>query len=169
MYKEAREVYAKSQAEADSSKSPDSYIKGKLANMHADIGDTYMDINMQKEAAAEYKKALSLCSNYIDIRTKLGIALREKGDIKGSIEQFKMVKKEKPGYSPAGIGLGLAYYSNKQRKLAAKAWHQVLEADPGNERATMFLRLVEGPRKKVKKVTKKTKAAKKTTKKKKRS
>src|SRR5512137_54997 len=57
----------------------DPFIRGKLANQHADLGDIYFDLGLHGEAVAEYRKAVDLGPKFADLRTKLAIALRERG------------------------------------------------------------------------------------------
>ncbi|OGQ04944.1 MAG: hypothetical protein A2W61_01425 [Deltaproteobacteria bacterium RIFCSPLOWO2_01_44_7] len=141
-YQEAKKLYGNLQKKkGNSSHDIEPVLKGKLSNMHADVGDTYRSVGLYKHAVEEYKKALELNSSYVDIRTKLGVALREAGNIAGAIKEFKQVIKEDSRYQMARIQLGVAYYSSGDLKEAKKEWEAVLKQDPENESAKIYLRL----------------------------
>src|SRR5512142_3175912 len=60
-YREAQEAYQ--QALHHSGAAPgklDTFVKGKLANMYAEIGDVYASSGMHAQAMAEYERALAL-------------------------------------------------------------------------------------------------------------
>src|SRR5689334_19823276 len=61
-YDRAREVYTR--AVSASTSQPDAldrFARGKLANMHADLGAAYAGLGRFDEAVREYGKALELC------------------------------------------------------------------------------------------------------------
>lgn len=118
-------------------------LKGKLSNLHADLGDIYRSIGLYPHAVAEYEKALEFNPTYLDIRTKLGIALREKGDLENSLKEFKKILKQDGDYLHAKIQLGISHYSAGKTKEAKKEWEEVLKKDPANETAKIYLRLGE--------------------------
>ena len=62
-YDKAQKIYRQAKeykgVEADAQdRLPDSFVRGKLANMHAELGDTYWGIGLFEEALEEYSKAL---------------------------------------------------------------------------------------------------------------
>lgn len=130
-------------------------LRGKLSNLHADIGDIYRSIGLFSLAIEEYKKALTLNPTYVDIRTKLGQALRENGRSNDSLLQLQEVLKKKPKYSPALIQLGVTFYTMDKVSDAKKAWKKALEGEPGNEYARMYLRLCIATQSAMKKSVKK--------------
>lgn len=143
-YPEAKKLYANLQKKgAQTTQDIEPVLKGKLSNLHADVGDTYRSIGLYKNAAEEYKKALKLNPTYVDIRTKLGIALREEGNLEESLKELKQVMKEDPRYIMARIQLGITHYSAGKLNDAKKEWQAVLKYDPKNESAKMYLRLCE--------------------------
>ncbi|NLD27900.1 MAG: lipoprotein NlpI [bacterium ADurb.Bin270] len=118
-------------------------LKGKLSNLHAEIGDIYRSVGLYDHAIEEYTKALTLNPNYFDIRTKLGQAFREDGKLKESVKELAAVVKIKKSYSPALVQLGLTYYSMEKLPDAKKLWKKALEADPQNKYAQMYLKLCD--------------------------
>jgi len=121
----------------------DDVARAKLANMHADIADVYRSLGEYSQAVDEYRKALDLKPNFPDIRTKLGISLREWGKLEEAIMEFERVKEIQPAYSPAGINLGIAYYSQGDLERARSEWLQVLKYNPEHQTAKFYLGLLE--------------------------
>lgn len=146
-YKEAKTLYEKlkknGNGPAVKGKSPiEPVLRGKLSNMHMTVGDLYASTGLYKEAADEYQKALDLNPTYADIRTKLGVALRELGKMTESAKELKQVVKEKPNFLSALIHLGVTCYSMDNKKEAKEVWKKVLKVDPKNEAVQAYLKLV---------------------------
>lgn len=131
-------------------------LKGKLSNLHSEIGDIYRSISMFAFAVEEYKKALHLNPAYHDIRTKLGQALREQGKLKDSEKEFKLVIKANPKYNSARVQLGVTLYTMGKTPAAKKEWQTALKHNPKDQYAQMYLRLLAAQGK-PKPVTKKRK------------
>lgn len=144
-YKEAKGIYTGfPKAAAKKSGMIEPVLRGKLSNLHSDIGDIYRSIGMYHLAVEEYQKALSLNPNYHDIRTKLGKALRDAGQLKDSEKELQKVAIKKPGYIPARLQLGVTCFALGKITAARKHWSSVLKNDPENGYARMYLRLIKG-------------------------
>lgn len=143
-YPEAKKLYSQLKTTKGAKKGQiEPVLRGKLSNLHADIGDIYRSIGLNSHATEEYRKALGLNSNYFDIRTKLGQALRENGALPDSVKELKTVLRESPVYCPALIQMGITYYAMGKMPEAKKYWKAVLDKEPDNEYAKMYLRLSE--------------------------
>ncbi len=143
-YKEAREIYTHAkQDEGNSEGKANNFIKGKLANMHAQIGDIYKDIRMYEESICEYQKALNLCPRFVDIKTKLADVYRENGNIDKAIKEYIDAKKLDKNYPAIGINLGITYYTSGKINKAKEAWEDVLKQDQSNKKAKMYLNLIK--------------------------
>jgi tetratricopeptide (TPR) repeat protein len=140
-YAEAREVYARVLPSPE--ERIDSFTRGKIANLHAAVGDAYRAAGLSKEAAVEYRRALGLCPTFIDIRMRLSHALADSGILAEAIEQARLVLLDNPSFTPAYLHLGLLLHRNGDEEGAKKALGDLLEREPGHERATMYLRLLE--------------------------
>lgn len=143
-YKEAKKLYTHLR---ENHKTKHTHIepvlKGKLSNLHAEIGDIYRNLGLYEHAIEEYKKALNLNPKFVDIRTSLGIALRENGKVKESLAELLESTKMNPKYLTAKIQLGVTYYSMGKTAEAKKEWKSIIEKEPDNEYATMYLSLCE--------------------------
>jgi len=144
-YEDAKRVYG--QALANSRTEPgelDPFVRGKIANMYADIGDVFSSSGLYDLAAAEYEKALSMAPGFVDIRLKLAQALRDAGKHEDAIAQFKKILQDRPGYASARIHLGITLYAVGRNDEAVEQWQEVLRQDPENRSCKMYLNLVAG-------------------------
>ena len=88
-------------------------------------------------------RALALGPAFVDIRLKLADACRDKGDHAESLAQFDEILKINPNYLPGRVHYGIALYSAGRKEDAVKCWEDVLERNPGNRSAEMYLNLVK--------------------------
>jgi tetratricopeptide (TPR) repeat protein len=147
-YDAAREVYAKVRELGGDRPDGDQFARGKIANMHAEISAAYADLGMGAEAIRELDKAIELCPQFSDLRTKLGILLRDSGDRAGARRHFEAAKLANPRYVPARTMLGVLLLGDQQPEDAVREFEAVLELDPENKTAQMYLKLARaaGPK-----------------------
>jgi tetratricopeptide (TPR) repeat protein len=142
-YHKAREVYGSVlQRSGDEPQKLDPYARGKLANMHAALGDAYAGLRMYAEAVRELTCALELSPTFIDLRTRLGNVYRDMGDAEAALHCYEAVKAQKPDFLPARMALGLVLYGLGRRDEAIAEWEAVLAAHPDDRRARAYLRMV---------------------------
>ncbi len=120
----------------------DPFVRGKLANQQADLGNTYHALGLFEQAIEAFEAALRLCPTFPDIRLKLGVALRDAGRLTESAEQFEALRADAPRYAMAGVQLGITRYVAGDPEGAVAEWRAVLADHPGHPRAAMYLRLV---------------------------
>src|SRR5260221_13944389 len=109
-YREAKDVYQSAMAASrNAPRNLDPFAKGKIANMHADIGAAYHGVGLFEDAVREYQRALTLCPGFVDIRTRLGSTYREMGDIEAAVHEFERVRAENPNFANGRLHLGLSY------------------------------------------------------------
>jgi tetratricopeptide (TPR) repeat protein len=144
-YAEAKTIYETAMAAVrQAPRELDPFVKGKIANMHAELGATYRAVAAFDEAVREYRRALELCPSFLDLRTELGKTLREMGDLPASIRELELVRAEQPRYAPGRIHLGLSYHAAGRRDDAGAQWKAVVETEPDNRSARMYLSMLEG-------------------------
>lgn len=120
----------------------DATTRGKLANLHAQIGDAYREAGDLTESVEAYRKALDRCPTFHDIRHRLGIALREAGLPDRALTEFRRVLRAKPDFLDSTVQLGLTLYTLGRAGEAVEQWNSVLQRDSGRADARMYLRLV---------------------------
>ena len=142
-YAEAREVYMRAIARSTAEpRALDPFARGKLANMHADLGDAYASVAFYPEAVREYQKALELAPAFVDLRTKLASVLRDSGDNNAALRELDLVKTTHPKYVPARLARGTLLFALGQKDEAIREWETVLELAPGDKAAHLYLRMV---------------------------
>jgi Flp pilus assembly protein TadD len=142
-FEEARQIYARiKQRPTGDTTALDPFARGKLANMHADLAQAYADANLAREAIGELEKAVALCPDFADLRTKLGTMLRQTGDLARARAQYEAAIHAKPGYVSARVLLGVTLLAMGELDKAEAAWNQALEVDPESRSAKMYLRML---------------------------
>jgi tetratricopeptide (TPR) repeat protein len=144
-YADARRVYTQAiKRTREAPRQLDPVVKGKLANMHADLGAAYAEVGLYAEAAREYVKALELGPQFADLRTRLAAVYRDMGDRAGAQRELDIVKTTNPGYLPARLTLGTVLMADGRVPEAIHEWETVLVGDPGNVAARAFLNVARG-------------------------
>jgi tetratricopeptide (TPR) repeat protein len=145
-YAEARDVYGKAiQRTRSAPRSLDPFVKGKLANMHADLGAAYAAHGLYPEAVREYHNALELCPTFGDLRTRLALVLRDSGDRAGAARELEIVKTTQPRFLPARLALGTTLYMLGRRDEAVHEWEAVVAQEPDHKAARLYLKMAREP------------------------
>lgn len=147
-YEASRHVYARIKKADGQSGIFDSFARGKIANMHADIAQAYLDVGGREEAIVELKKAVALCPTFPDLWTRLGTIYRDMGNWAFAREAYETAMNAAPQYVQARILLGVTFLSQGSQEEAIAAWNAVLAIEPENKSAKMYLRMAEAQRKK---------------------
>lgn len=144
-YKKANALYSRVHSRKNKKKKEkmDPFIKNKLANKHAEIGDIYEGIGVYPDAIAEYQKALELGPKFLDIHSKLALCYREEGKYAQAIKILAQVIKINPKYTQARVQLGVTLYASGQKKKAIETWKAAIKQNPKDESAKMYLKLAE--------------------------
>lgn len=143
MYDEARRVYDGALARTRSSPGHlDQFARGKIANLHAAVGDAYASIGLLEHAAREYRAALDLAPHFADIRTRLGSSYRDMGRLEDAVIEFGRVRQQNPSFAPARLHLGLTLCALGRNDDAAREWLEVLKMDPDNRSAKTYLHMI---------------------------
>jgi len=140
-YQVARELYSKLQKRGSSDREADPFIKGKIANMHAETSVAYQDIGMYQDAILELEKAITLCPGFADLRTRLGVLYRDRGELVKAREQFEAAKQANPRYLQARLLLGVLLLTAGDADEAEQEFDAVLELEPGHRGAEMYKRI----------------------------
>jgi tetratricopeptide (TPR) repeat protein len=142
-YDAAKQVYARIKGKPTGSvQALDPFARGKLANMHADLGQAYADAGLPHEAIDELEKAVNLCPQFADLQTKLGGLLREVNNQARAREHYEAALASRPNYVPARLQLGVTLLAMGDAKGAEDEWRKVVEIEPDNSRAKMYLRML---------------------------
>lgn len=121
----------------------DPIVLARLANQHADLGDLYRSVGRPADAIEQYAKAVELRPKFVDIQTKLGMALREAGDLHESIRQFKQAMQTNPNYLAAKVHLGISLFAAGNYSDALSLWEEVLGKAPEHKEALLYKAMAE--------------------------
>ena len=144
-YDQARDVYNRVvSASYSQPRAIDRFARGKLANMHADLGAAYAGLGLGEDAVREYRTALSLCPDFVDLQVRLGNVYRDMGNHGAAREVLTAATQASPTYQPARLELGVVLYSLGRRDEAKAQWQEVLRVEPENKRASMYLKMIGG-------------------------
>ena len=142
-HERAQEIYAQvAELTRSDSRALDPLARGKIANMHADIASVYASYARHQEALEEFGHALQLCPEFVDLRARMAVVLRDSGKLDEAIDEFNKVKQQRPTYLEARVQLGVTLFSAGRTEEALREWEGVLAADPDNERTKMYITLV---------------------------
>lgn len=121
----------------------DPYIDQKIAEKHVELGDFYAKYRRYDEALEEYFKATNLHDTSLEAKLKIAKICEVKGQKQRALRELKKVKSTNPNYTPALIQLGLLFYSQGRVLDAIREWEVVLNRDPQNQEAQMYLKMAQ--------------------------
>lgn len=142
-YDEARAIYEQARGPADAGGLDrlDSFARGKIANLHRDLGDAYVSVHLLDHAVREFKKALAVCPTFVDIRTKLANTLRDAGRLDDALDEYEGICESSPTYIPARIHYGVTLWRADRVAEAREQWQEVLSREPTNRSCTVYMKM----------------------------
>jgi tetratricopeptide (TPR) repeat protein len=144
-YEDAQRVYQQVLTFASSADTIEPYARGKIANLHAEVAQAYFDVGMYNEASQEYRRAINLCPDFADLRLKLANVYRQWGEPVAAKLELEEAVRIKPSYVSARISLGVLQMMLGHVKEAVEQWNEVVQREPDNKAALMYLRMAENP------------------------
>jgi tetratricopeptide (TPR) repeat protein len=123
----------------------DGFAKGKIANLHAELAQAYLDVGMPNEAVQEYRDAIRLCPQFADLRVKLANVYRQMNDLGAARYELEEAIRVRPRFLPARIAMGVLMLVSGQRQRAIEHWEEALKIEPENKTAQMYLRMAQQP------------------------
>lgn len=143
-YDEAKKIYRAALSRGEESPGQlDPFVKGKIANLHAEVGQAYQDAGMLNDAMHELRKAILLCPTFADLRLRLANLYRQTGDLDAARFELEEAIAAKPNYVPAHVALGVVLLALDRREEAIARWKEALQLDPENKAAAMYARMAE--------------------------
>ncbi len=145
-YEAARRVQAAiSRRDAGAHVARDPFVLGRIANMHADVAQAYLDAGMVIEAITELERAVSL-SGFADLRTRLGVLYRDTGAIARAREQFELAKAANPRFLQARIMLAVLMMVTGEPEAAIAELQAAAAIDPDDRSVQLYLRIARSRR-----------------------
>jgi len=144
-YDEARHAYDRA-AEILSREggSPgENLFRGRIANLHKELGELYLALGQYEDAIREYRNALVVAPGYPDLRIRLVTALREAGRTDEARNEVDAALAENPGNAAALIQKGILHYLDGEKTRAGRAWEEALYKDPLNKIVQVYLNTLD--------------------------
>ncbi|HVH12124.1 MAG TPA: tetratricopeptide repeat protein [Longimicrobium sp.] len=143
---EARDAFRRA-AEADEEKGAggrfSSAAAARLANLHLELGDAYEQAGGLEEAVEQYRHAVRLRPQFVDIRTRLGRTLIELGRLDEARVELEAVLEQSPGFVQARSNLGLAWFRAGALDEAEREWRRCLAQQPDGPQVAAYLGMLE--------------------------
>ena len=146
-YDEARESFRQAWYSDHSAGRPFSRsVSARLANMHMELADLYVDLGSYKQAVEQYTHSVRLRPDFLDIRNKLARAFMERRDLQDALRELQAILGDHPDYVEARVNLGLVYYRLGQYDVATEEWRTCLQRSPDHPKARAFLNMPRSQR-----------------------
>lgn len=144
-YEAARTAYDRLRSEHTGTLS-DPFVRGRIANQHADLSKAYLDAGCVHEAISELQRAIDLCPDFPDLHTRLATLYRDQDNHALAREHLACAISTNPRYAQAHVLLGLTMISLGAPDRAIASFRAALSVEPGNKAARMHLRRIEEER-----------------------
>jgi tetratricopeptide (TPR) repeat protein len=118
-------------------------VASQLANMHAELGEAYVEAGGQREAIRQFEAAVALRPGFLDLHFRLARLRLGEGDAAGARRDLEAILTARPGYEAARASLGMACYMMGDHAAARQVWHECRERTPDDPRIGAYLALLE--------------------------
>ena len=115
----------------------------KLSNLHAALGEAYVEAGALNQAIEQYQAALRLGPNFHDLRYRLGRLLLDAGRSLEAREELQIAADARPGSVPNQLALGLACYVSGDAVTARAVWEKIAAENPEDSRAPAYLAMLD--------------------------
>ncbi len=115
----------------------------RLANMHAELGEAYVEAGGIAQAIRQFEAAVELRPEFLDLRYRLARLRLAEGDAAGARKDLETIVAARPGYQAALSSLGMAAYLCGDREAARTAWEACRAKAPDDPRVKAYLSLLE--------------------------
>jgi tetratricopeptide (TPR) repeat protein len=114
----------------------------RLANMHAELGEAYLEAGGGAQAIAQFEAAAALRPEFLDLRYRLARLRLSEGDVAGARLDLEAILAARPEYQAARASLGMACYLLGERDAAREAWEACHDAAPDDPKVAAYLSLL---------------------------
>lgn len=142
-YAGAQAIYSRAVQPEDTE--VDSFARGKIANLHAEVAQAYLDLEMPNEAIQELRSAIRLCPGFADLRVRLAEVYHSVGDQAAARYELGEAIRVRPDFVRARVALGVAHLVSGDRVAAVTALEAALSLAPQDNAAKMYLRVAQSP------------------------
>jgi tetratricopeptide (TPR) repeat protein len=118
-------------------------VASRLANLHADLAEAYLEAGGADEAISQLERAVHLRPGFLDLRYRLARLLMERGELARGRAELEAVLRERPGFLDARASLGMACYLQGDLAAARSTWEACRQEAPQDPRIAAYLALLE--------------------------
>lgn len=115
----------------------------RLANIHAELAEAYIEAGGQKEAIAQLEAAATLRPEFSDLRYRLARLYMEEGRYERARLELEGIVALRPQMVDAWVSLGMARYLLKDQPQAKAAWEEGRRVAPKDPRIAACLALLK--------------------------
>jgi tetratricopeptide (TPR) repeat protein len=115
----------------------------RLANLHAELAEAYVEAGGIREAIEQYAKAAQLRPEFLDLRYRLARLRLEVGDVTLARRELEAILEARPSFFDARAAFGMACYLEGDAAVARAAWQQCRGERPDEPRITAYLALLD--------------------------
>lgn len=119
------------------------HYAAKLANLHAQMGEAYVEAGALTQAIEQYQTALRLGPSFHDLRYRLGRLLLEAGRSLEAREELQIVVDARPSSADVRSAYGLACFVSGDAATAKSVWENLMLEQPENGRARAYLAMMD--------------------------
>jgi tetratricopeptide (TPR) repeat protein len=113
------------------------------ADIHNNLGLTWLKEDNQEAAVLEFKKAVELDPDNLEANMNLGLIAVRAADYQLAAESFQKVLKDNPGQTEALIGMGIAYRGILEMDSAIAQYDSILAVNSCQETALLNKGIVQ--------------------------
>ena len=115
----------------------------RLANLHAELAEAYVEAGGIRDAIEQYAKAAELRPEFLDLRYRLARLRLEVGDVALARRELEVILEVRPSFFDARAALGMACYLEGDTAVARAAWQQCRGERPDEPRIRAYLALLD--------------------------
>src|SRR5205085_5066592 len=88
-------------------------IASRLANLHAEVADAYLEAGGRIQAIGQLETAAQLRPEFVDLRYRLARLYLDEGRLEQARDELEAITSRRPGFVDAHVTLGMARYRLK--------------------------------------------------------
>ena len=118
-------------------------IASRLANLHAELAEAYLEAGGRDEAIRQLELAARLRPEFVDLRHRLAQLYLDAGRLEPAAAELEAIVARRPGFLAAEVALGMARYLLKDLPGARRTWESAARRAPDDPRLIAFLSLLK--------------------------
>ena len=114
----------------------------RLANLHAELADAYLEAGGRTQAIQQLEAAAALRPEFVDLRYRLARLYMDEGRLEPAREELEAAIARRPKFLDAHVSLGMAHYLLKNIEGARGSWAYAKHLAPNDPRVGAYLALL---------------------------